>query len=345
MEKILTLIIPTYNMEKYLDYCLTSLIVDDKELIGQFEVLVVIDGATDRSSEIAHTYQERFPDTFIVIDKENGNYGSCINCGLKKATGKYVKVLDADDSFNTINFEKYLRKLSEIDVDLVITDFVYKNEQNVDYQRKVRTLPIAKVLHFNEVVDNFNSDLMTMHEITYKRAIFSSIRYHQTEGISYTDLEWCFLPMTQVYTVYYWNEIVYRYLIGREGQTVSPLVAMKSISHKIKSAKVMLAQYAGLTDLDKYHSLYLKERLSWSVNAIYYNYLISSGLSNKELEEFDVYIRDCNHELYKTLNESLVNTRIKFKYISNWRVSKYSPSFKLRVISKFLWLYSRIRKK
>ena len=97
MEKLLTIIIPTYNMEKYLDKCLSSLIVDDKELMTQLEVLVVIDGAKDRSSEIAHTYQDKYPDTYVVIDKENGNYGSCINRGLKEASGKYVKVLDADD--------------------------------------------------------------------------------------------------------------------------------------------------------------------------------------------------------------------------------------------------------
>lgn len=97
MENILSIIIPTYNMEKYLDKCLASLIIEDKELMRQLEVLVVIDGAKDRSSEIAHTYQNRFADTFRVIDKENGNYGSCINRGLKEATGRYVKVLDADD--------------------------------------------------------------------------------------------------------------------------------------------------------------------------------------------------------------------------------------------------------
>ena len=106
MEKILTIIIPTYNMEKYLDKCLTSLIIEDKKLMKLLEVLVVIDGAKDRSSEIGHTYQDKYPETFRVIDKENGNYGSCINRGLKEAKGKYVKVLDADDSFDNGNFSK-----------------------------------------------------------------------------------------------------------------------------------------------------------------------------------------------------------------------------------------------
>ena len=79
-------------MEKYLDKCLTSLIFDDKGLMAQLEVLVVIDGAKDRSSEIAHKYQDKYPNTFVVIDKKNGNYGSCINRGLKEAKGTYIKL-------------------------------------------------------------------------------------------------------------------------------------------------------------------------------------------------------------------------------------------------------------
>lgn len=108
MEKLLTLIIPTYNMEKLLDRCLSSLVVKDNSLFQQVEVLVVIDGSKDRSSEIAHRYQERYPTVFRVIDKENGNYGSCVNRGLKEATGKYIKILDADDYFNTEAFTQYL---------------------------------------------------------------------------------------------------------------------------------------------------------------------------------------------------------------------------------------------
>ena len=106
MEKLLTLIIPTYNMEKYLRTCLGSLIIGEwQELL---EVLVINDGSKDSSSAIAHEYANKHPESFHVIDKENGNYGSCVNRGLKEATGKYVKVLDADDSFDTANFENYL---------------------------------------------------------------------------------------------------------------------------------------------------------------------------------------------------------------------------------------------
>lgn len=89
MEKILSIVIPTYNMEDLLSKCLSSLIV--KNHLDMLEVLVVNDGSKDLSSEIAHQFEKENPDTFRVIDKENGNYGSCVNRGLKEAKGKYIK--------------------------------------------------------------------------------------------------------------------------------------------------------------------------------------------------------------------------------------------------------------
>ena len=95
--KLLTVIVPSYNMEKYLLKCLGSLIVAP-ELMERIEVIVVNDGSTDRTSEIAHSFEVKFPGVFRVIDKENGHYGSCVNAGLKMASGVFAKILDADDS-------------------------------------------------------------------------------------------------------------------------------------------------------------------------------------------------------------------------------------------------------
>ena len=119
MQKLLTIVIPTYNMQDYLHRCLDSLVLEDEQLMSQLEVLVINDGSKDNSSTIAHDYENKYPATFRVIDKENGNYGSCINKGLEIATGKYVKVLDADDSFDTSNFEDYLRFLNSVEVDIL----------------------------------------------------------------------------------------------------------------------------------------------------------------------------------------------------------------------------------
>ena len=79
--KLLTLVIPTYNMEKYLTKCLES--VTAPCIPPTLEVIVVNDGSKDRSLDIMKAFQQKRPDIIRIIDKENGHYGSCINAGLQ----------------------------------------------------------------------------------------------------------------------------------------------------------------------------------------------------------------------------------------------------------------------
>ena len=121
MSKLLSIIIPTYNMEALLPRCLDSLLVDGAlELI---EAMVVNDGSKDGSLAVAKSYQERFPDSVTVIDKPNGNYGSTINAALPVAKGKYVKILDSDDHFDSQSLLDFLAELQTVDVDIAVTHF------------------------------------------------------------------------------------------------------------------------------------------------------------------------------------------------------------------------------
>ena len=99
--KVLTILVPVYNTEKYIRRCLDSLLVP--EVLESIEVLVVNDGSKDRSPEIAQEYAEAFPDTVVLVNKENGGHGSTINTGIERANGKYFRVLDSDDWFNTVD--------------------------------------------------------------------------------------------------------------------------------------------------------------------------------------------------------------------------------------------------
>ena len=237
-SKILSIIIPTYNMEKYLQKCLDSLLVE-KNLLSLLEVLVINDGSKDRSSEIAHHYEEQFPGIFKVIDKENGNYGSCINRGLKEATGKYVKILDADDEFITDSFARLLKELSEIDADVVISEVLAHDETGNRIHGSKRGLPPHQVVSFIDAITKYGLTGLFMHEITYRRELLIKMGYKQTEGISYTDNEWAYIPMKNVQTLYYHDEEVYSYLRGRPGQTMDPEVVKRTQTHNIIGIKAM----------------------------------------------------------------------------------------------------------
>ena len=119
MDKILTLSIAAYNVEKYLDQTLSSL--NDERFLDDIEVLVIDDGSKDGTKDIALKYQNIVPDTFKYIKKENGGHGSTINKGIELATGKYFRVIDGDDWVDTERFATFIERLKNTDADLVLT--------------------------------------------------------------------------------------------------------------------------------------------------------------------------------------------------------------------------------
>ena len=224
--KVLSIIIPMYNMENYIGKCLQSLLDIPTECLESIDIIVVNDGSKDQSLRIATSYQKKYPEVIRVIDKENGNYGSCINAGLAKALGTYVKVLDSDDYFSSVGLSAILEKISSIPVmDMIITDFDIINANDEITNHVSFHLKKEKCLLFNDIWKKI-SDIQ-MHAIIYRTELFKEINYHQTEGISYTDQEWCYYPMVKIQTVYYVNNVLYKYLLGREGQTMSESVLKK----------------------------------------------------------------------------------------------------------------------
>lgn len=240
MGKLLSVIIPTYNMETYLPRCLGSFVSIKKEL-DDLQIIVVNDGSKDASSKIAHEYEAKYPNAIVVIDKENGNYGSCVNVGLKYVQGKYVKVVDADDWVDSKELEKLLVQLQYCDSDMVVTPYQKVYENSDEIQRC--PLPLNFDEREQDINDFFSTDyfsFLPMHMISYKTSILRTINYQQTEGISYTDSEWIFKPIFHVKTVQMVDADVYRYLLGREGQTMDPKVILRSLNQELIVLKSQL---------------------------------------------------------------------------------------------------------
>ena len=319
--KTLTIIVPSYNMEKYLAKCCESVVVEP-ELMERLEVLVVNDGSTDKTSEIAHSFERQYPGTFRVIDKPNGHYGSCVNRGLAEAKGEFVKTLDADDSVNTAEFGRLLGFLvgesangALGEVDLVLSDYCH-----VDASGAITgTLKPGGDLNVEAGVDENLAKCCTMHMCTFRTQMLRDIGYRQTEGILYTDHEWITYPMLGVRKILYLPVCVYRYLNGREGQSVSREVVCRSSRH----FEAMLARM--VDELGEYHGDPGKERFfaaklhSVAVN-IYYNYFIFAPFAdvNDGFARVDAIVMK-NAGLAASTGEVVFSNRFKYPYISKWR--------------------------
>ena len=328
MEKLLTIIIPTYNMEKYLPKCLDSLIIEE-HLMSQLDIIVVNDGSKDSSSEIAHTYEKRFPDSITVIDKQNGNYGSCINAGLEVATGKYIRVLDSDDSYDNKIFQLFVEQLAHLDVDLVVTNYAIVDESD----RVIDTKKCNMIAGQESFLNDYKGDRISMHAITYKRNVFNGWNYHQTEGVSYTDTEWIIVPMLHVVTMIYLDLNVYNYLVGREGQTVDKKVFVKKCLELLLVIKNILTTTSNMYFRNK---CYVDKCIMHTLEYLYHTIIIyGNKKQNDLLKVFDKELQNDYNFYFKKLNQSIV-TKFSFRCIYHWRTNHFFSNvlrFILRVFS------------
>ena len=291
----------------------------------KLEVLIINDGSKDRSSEIAHSYEKRFLQTFRVIDKENGNYGSCINRGLREATGKYVKILDADDWFDTVALTKFIQFLANVEADLVLNnhDDVYVSEEimkTICYE-----LPAKTLLNFTDYCDTLPVMAIQMHGVTYKTSIFKEIHYHQTEGISYTDQEWIFTPMIYVKSFIYFDEVLYKYLLGRAGQTMDFSVLSKNMNQFIIMVYALILSYYNHNILTLQVKKYLEYKLCANIKIVYNRLLLDSKGQLSVLEDFDNNLSK-HKEIYELTSQIVINKKFPFKAIAYYRRKKtYLP--------------------
>lgn len=337
MSKVLSVIIPTYNMERYLRGCLSSLLVSSHA--AGLEVLVVNDGSRDGSLAVAREMAAAHPDVFRVIDKPNGNYGSCINRGLTEASGRYVRVLDADDTYDTAALESLLEVLETVDVDLVVTDYLKVDDRGMVTARHVRNLPTGRDMTDDEIFGLVMGEKLEMHEITYRTENLRRIGYRQTEGISFTDQEWTFLPMTTVRTARYVPVVLYRYLVGRVGQTVDPAASHRLQSHAERTMMAQVAAFNACGPMRLAQRRYLVAHLQTNLNFTYRSYLVYSyrSLPLEGLRSFDNALREAGGELYSLLDDETVHPRIPLHFIRRWRQSRNEVPLLLRLYRSILF--------
>lgn len=264
MSKLLSIIIPTYNMEALLPRCLDSILVPDA--LERIEAVVVNDGSRDSSLFIANSYRERFPASVTVIDKPNGNYGSTINAALPVAQGRYVKILDSDDWFEPAELVRYLDALERTDADIIHTQFTIIHPGGSRELAKYNLYgkepyEYGKVYDLDKVLGDGYIRFFVMHAVTYRTEMLRAEGYCQTEGISYTDLEWATYPLFYAQTISFLDINLYQYNMDREGQTMDPKVLARSTGQleTVTSKLLSFLESRGLEGLSQIRQSFLRQ--------------------------------------------------------------------------------------
>lgn len=222
-NKLLTVVIASYNVEKVLKRCLDSLIVEPY-LMENVQVLIINDGSKDKTLEIAQKFETKYPSYFYTIDKDNGNYGSVMNKALSIAEGRYFRTLDADDWYESEEYSKFIRILRDTNADLIITERYDHNEgTGVVEHLTINDLPISVDLPAKMISDNLNKlgGCLNVQNFTYKTTLLRECGLKWLEGIYYTDTMFDIWPLPLVKTIRLEKLPVYSYLIGTKEQSMN----------------------------------------------------------------------------------------------------------------------------
>lgn len=213
MPKV-SIIVPVYNVENYIEKCLDSLI---NQTLKDIEIIIVNDGSKDNTLDKAIALRNQFPGSIVVVDKENGGYGSTINESIKLAKGKYYKLLDGDDWFKTENLIKFIDFLRTCDADIVISPYCRVSDKEIlfDNHQEIgnTTIKIDSLL--------MNNAGFVMHEITIKTEVFRAFNKTITEHCFYTDVEFTCNSFISANTIARFEDSIYCYRIDVEGQSIS----------------------------------------------------------------------------------------------------------------------------
>ncbi len=241
--KLLSIAIPSYNSEAYMSKCIDSLLIGGEDV----EILIVDDGSTDRTAEIADEYAAKFPTIVKAIHKENGGHGSAVNAGIANATGIYFKVVDSDDWVREQPYHKILDTLREMTesgtrLDMLISNFSYEKEgeKHNKVMRYRHALPENRIFGWSEVKHFHKGQYILMHSVIFRTKMLRESGMQLPEHTFYVDNIYVFEPLMYVKNLYYLDVNFYCYYIGREGQSVNEQIMISRIDQQIKVNKIMV---------------------------------------------------------------------------------------------------------
>jgi Glycosyltransferases involved in cell wall biogenesis len=296
MQKLLTIVVPVYKVEEYINKCLDSLVVSP-ELMERMDVLIINDGTPDSSAEMSREYVNKYPGVFRQIDKENGGHGSVWNIGLKEAYGKYTKFLDSDDWLE--NLDILIQKLERTDADLVITPCITHNPGNERWKLEIKDMEFDRVYdadRFDWLGNRSHRNYIFHHCAVYKTEMFRQYLPLFLEKQPYDDIVLAAAPIIGAKTLVAWDLEVYHYLMDRVGQSISKSVQLRNVCAMIKAHQQVIEfvenHPVNSTDSTKY--LFFQTKLP-----IFYSFgykLLLDMLPYKEaqtyLKEWDLWTKE-----------------------------------------------------
>lgn len=330
---LLSISIASYNVSKFIVQILCSLL--RCKYANELEILVVNDGSKDDTVSVVQqfindNYSGDGMPVIRLIDKENGGHGSTLNEGIKKATGKYFRLLDGDDYYISENLDKLIEILRSEDSDLVLTNYIedFAVSGIFNRTRLYEQLTSGVQYRLEDITSNgygFSSVGPILHTSTYKTELLKNANFKIDEHCFYVDMEYNFIGFVSANTVTYYPLDIYSYYLGRNGQSVSPASFKKNVSQHEKVCLRIISEYEKRKQtLPEGKKKYILEKLIITLCKTQYDIVTLYFKDGKNFVSFDSKLKQYP-DIYN--DERIVNKRIKLYRKTNGKFISLNPIF------------------
>lgn len=305
MDKLISIIIPCYNVEKYIDRCIRSLV---RQTIGvdKLELILVDDASIDNTWGRMKVWEKRFTDSVILIKlTENMRQGGARNAGLLYASAPYIGFVDSDDWVEETMYEKLYKKIEEYSCDIVSCLFqrdrgmgeIYPKIKKDDIYRKILSNDDKKAFFMSGLPGGIVSKL-------YKSELICNSNIKFPEHLTYEDNYWMPFVMLHVQSYYILQETLYHYFVN----TDSTILKKNTMHHldRMKIETMKLSEYRKRNVFDLY-----KEEIEFKFLKLYY-----LNTMNILLLRFDSFPDGIFEELKETVHRLFPDYK-KNSYLSS----------------------------
>ena len=320
MAKV-SIVVPIYNVEKYLGECLESLCA---QTITDIEIICVNDGSKDNSLNIIKEFANK-NSNIKYIDKENEGYGKTVNRGIKEATGEYIAILESDDFIKPEMYENLLKIAQETDADIVKCDF-YNYWGTTGQTTQVDQYPeeiLNKTISAKDYIKIFSLQPAVWSAL-YKKDFLekNNIKFLETAGASYQDISFCFKCYALAKKLRFTNEAYLYYRQDNMGSSVNNKSKVYCIKDELDEIDRFISEHE-IKDLSNVIAYLKYSHYSWNLKRI------SEGFH----EEF---IHFMSKELNKIELSSEYQNMFSKKQIKDYNLIKENPKKYLKKLKRKL---------
>ena len=203
MPKV-SVIVPFYNVENYIEKCLETLV---NQTLKDIEIILVNDGSKDRSIDIVNKFLKQYPEKIVYLEKENGGLSDARNFGIPHAKGEYITFLDSDDYVEKDMYENMYELAKKEDSDMVECDFYWeypdklKTDEGTIYHGKKEMIEKVRVVAWNKLI---------------KKEILEKSDVKFPKGLRYEDVEFTYKLVPYIEKVSFLKKPCVHY-VQREG--------------------------------------------------------------------------------------------------------------------------------